>query len=127
MKVEKFDGVIESAHGKPLSAFNKGVNRLTYETTYEHLENNAEIPAKEQPEDKDILALVNAKRKQAARAAAVQVQLDAAGIVKPTLEDDGLLRLRNIYKNAIASGRSHDEARNGAEMLTGEKWATYGE
>jgi hypothetical protein len=77
----------------------------------------------EYPKDSEIVTFVNARRKASARQKAMQAAVDAAGIVKPTLENDAQLRLKNIAKSLVAGGKSEAEAREIASTITGEVWA----
>lgn len=105
-KAVEFDGTIENAYGLPLDT------SIAYEGVYDHVLDNASIPAKEMPDDEAILALVNNKRKANARQKAMQEALDAAGIKKPTLDNSVDLQISTIVKSLVASGK-YDKA--GAE------------
>jgi hypothetical protein len=118
MKNETFTGTIENFYGKPVSP------ALTYEATVEKFETIDEVKSKnEYPSDSEIVDFINAKRKANARQKAMQVAADGAGLVKPTLENDGQLRLKSMYKILIASGKSESEARELASTVVGETWA----
>lgn len=96
-KVVKFDGVIENAYGIKLPS------PLSYDAEYEELLSYDAIPAKEMPDNDDILTIVNGKRKANARQKAMQAALDKAGIEKPTLETSDDLRIKNIVDSLLAS------------------------
>jgi len=98
-KTVEFDGTIESAYGMQLD------KALPYDGTYEHILDHASIPAKELPDNDDILTLVNNKRKANARQKAMKEVLDAAGIKAPTLETSQALQLSTMVKSLVASGR----------------------
>ena len=73
---------------------------------------------------KQQLKAVNAANKQTARQAALTAALDAAGIVRPTIENDDQLRLRNMYTVLMSSKRySEEEARELAATNLGVEWA----
>lgn len=118
MTSEKFTGTIENFYGKPVSP------ALTYEATVEKFDTIDEVKAQnEYPKDSEIVDFINAKRKANARQKAMQVSADAAGLVKPTLENDGQLRLKSMFKILIASGKTEAEAKELAATVTGETWA----
>jgi hypothetical protein len=117
MKRETFKGTIESAYGKPLET------PISYEAAYELFENPSEMrSAGEWPSDSDIVKFKNAQAKANARQKATVAALDAAGIIKPTLENDEQLRLREMFKILKAAGKSDDEARNIASVTLGLDW-----
>ena len=132
MKTEKFGGNIENAHGKPLhelkvkegfASIAKGTV-LAYETSYDKFENIDEVnAAKAFPKDSEIVDMLNAKAKAAARMAATTAKLAEVGIEKPTLENDEQLRLKKMYEIFIASKKSPDEARALASAALGIEWA----
>jgi hypothetical protein len=78
MKTEKFSGTVESAYGKVLPS------PVKFDGTFEAFETYDEVKtANEIPSNEDIVNIVNAKRKAAARASATTEALQAAGIEKP--------------------------------------------
>jgi hypothetical protein len=103
VEVKQFDGRMENAYGKELDT------PIDFEGTYEHLKSYDAIPAKELPDKKEVLAYVNRKRLANERQKAMQAALDAAGIVKPTMETDEELQIRSIVRGLVAS-KKHDEA-----------------
>jgi hypothetical protein len=114
MKTETFKGTIESAYGATVSP------SLSFNGEFQAYENVTEIRAgNDFPNDEEITSFVNNKRKANARQKAMQVVLDAAGYVKPTLESDVQLQLRTLIKVFVASGKSEAEARNIAETTLG--------
>ena len=119
MKSETFGGVIENAYGKPLP------EALKYEASFDAFENIDEVKASnEYPKDSEIVDFLNAKRKANARQKGMQAALDAAGIVKPTLENDEQLRLREMVKVILSGGnKSEQEARAIASATLGIQWA----
>lgn len=128
---EKFKGTIESAYGQTLQTPLKfegsfdafGVEKPTSDA--DHAAAIEEIKAKNEfPKDEDIVNFVNNKRKANARQKSMQAAMDAAGIVKPTLETDEQLQLRTIYKALVASGKYTDEkAKEIASTTLGVQWA----
>jgi len=118
MKTVSFNGVIENAYGKKLDA------PITFDTTFEAFETKAEVEkANELLKDEEIVDFRNAQRKANARQKAMQAALDAAGVVKPTLENDEQLRLRKMYDIFVANGSTHDEARASAAAALNLTWA----
>lgn len=103
MKTETFKGTIENAYGQPLE------KALAFSGDFEKLEKGDEIPAKEQPDADEILTYVNSKRKANARQKAMQAVLDAAGIEKPTLENNVDLQVKTMVKSLVASGKYNEE------------------
>lgn len=85
MKAETFKGTVEQAYGEPLAGkLPNGANSLTVEGSYQAYETVDEVrKANDWPSDDEILKVVNAKRKAAARAARTIEVLEAAGISKP--------------------------------------------
>jgi len=77
MKTETFKGTVESAYGKVLPSV------VNFSGEFQAVEKVDEIPDDEKLGPADILQVVNAKRKAAARAKATTEALQAAGIEKP--------------------------------------------
>ena len=118
MKTETFTGTIEQAYGKTLAT------PISYNAEYELFESAAELRSKnEWPSDSDIVKFKNAQVKANARQKATVAALDAAGIVKPTLENDDQLKLREMVKILVAAGKSDAEARTLASATLGIEWA----
>ena len=113
VKTVEFDGVMENAYGKELET------ALSFDGSYEHILNFESIPAKELPDNDDLLTLVNNKRKANARQKAMQAVLDNAGIKKPTLENDRDLQIRTMVKVLVATGKTEAVARQIAETAIG--------
>lgn len=111
-KTTKFTGVIENAYGKALTV------PIKYAGEFEELLEGDEIPAKEQPEPKEILAFVNNRRKASARQASMNVALNAAGIEKPTLAEPEV-QFKEMTKILVAAGRSQEQARQMANANLG--------
>jgi Cu2+-containing amine oxidase len=108
------ESTIENAYGRPLSAlkFKEGktpVTVISYAFSYEHVTNFDAIPAKEMPDKDEILAVVNAARKANERQKAMQKALDAAGVIKPTMEDDDTLKIKSIVAGLVASKKYNEE------------------
>ncbi len=116
MKQEKFSGKMENAYGKVLPS------ALPFSGTFEAFENVDEVrSASEFPDDKEIVAWANAKRKASERQKSMNAALEAAGISKPTLEDPQV-QLATIIKALRAAGRSEDDAISLAETTLGVKY-----
>jgi hypothetical protein len=74
--------------------------------------------------DDEIVKVRNTERLSNARQKALQAALDAAGIVKPTIENDEQLRLREMFKVLMASKKyTEDAARELASNTLGIAWA----
>jgi hypothetical protein len=118
MKTETFDGVMENAYGKKLDA------PIAFSGEYEAYENHAEVvSAKDELNEKEVVDFRNNQRKANARQKAMQAALDAAGIVKPTIENDEQLRLKKMYDVLVANKATHDEARAVAAATLKLNWA----
>lgn len=118
MKTETFEGTMENAYGKPLA------QPIAFSGEYSAYENIAEVTAaNDLLKDKEVVDVRNAQAKSNARQKAMQAALDAAGIVKPTLENDGQLRLKSMHKILVASGKTDAEARTIAANIVGESWS----
>ena len=91
MKTETFSGTVESAYGKVLPS------PVKFSGSFEAFESFAEVQAaKEEPSNDDIVTIVNAKRKAAARATATTEALQAAGIAKPDPNSPEVMRANTI-------------------------------
>jgi len=98
---------------------------INYSFDWEEFSTPEEVrAANEWPADKDVVKYVNVDRKANARQKALQAALDAAGIIKPTLENDEQLRLREMFKVLMSSKRYTEEAaREMAANTLGLTWA----
>lgn len=115
MKTEKFSGTMENAYGKVLP------EPVKFSGSFEALETIEEVrAANEYPDDKEVIAWANAKRKASERQKAMNQALQDAGVTKPTLEDPQV-QLATIIKALRAAGRSEDEAVALAENTLGVK------
>jgi hypothetical protein len=104
MKKVTFDGTMENAYGKQLPT------PIPFNGSYDAFENYEEVKsANELPSNDEVLAFVNNKKKANARQKAMQAALEAAGIEKPTLENDKDLQWKTMYKSLIASGKYTEE------------------
>lgn len=118
MKTMTFEAVAESAYGKKLAS------PIKYSGEYEAYLNMTEIMDKNDfPKDQEIVDFRNTQRKANARQKALQTALDAAGIIKPTLENDEQMRLQNMFKILVAAGKSEAEAKAIAAATLGVEWA----
>jgi len=105
MKTETFGGTIETAHGTKLDI------PIKFTGSFEAYENLDEVrSANDFPNDESILDFVNNKRKANARQQSMTASLEAAGIVKPTLETDENLQLQQMVKVYMARGKSREVA-----------------
>lgn len=118
MKTETFTATAESAYGKKLDT------PIKYQVTFEKYENIGEVrTANDLFKDDEVVDVRNAQKKAAARAKFLQVALDAAGIVKPTLENDSQLRLKSMADIFRANGCSEQEAREKAAQALNLEWS----
>ena len=90
MKTETFKGTVESAYGKVLPS------AVSFSGSFEAVEKIEEIPDDEKLGPADILNVVNAKRKAAARAKATLEALNAAGIEKPDPNSPVVMRANMV-------------------------------
>lgn len=111
-------GVAEKAHGKKLDAPISYDYKWTAYTTIEELRT-----ANDMLSDDEILVARNNKRQMKARNAAQEAAFDAAGIEKPTLETDDLLRLNTVFKGIMSSKKyTEEEAKALAATTLGLTW-----
>ena len=116
MKSETFSGTMENAYGKTLP------EPVKFSGSFDSLETIDEVrQSNEYPDDKEVVAWANAKRKASARQKAMNAALEAAGISKPTL-DDPQVQLATIIKALRAAGRNEEEAISLAENTLGVKY-----
>lgn len=113
MKTETFKFNVETAYG------NKLPTPVPVSGSFDAFEKYEEIPAKELPDNDEILKYVNAKSKAAARAKATNEALQAAGIEKPTLKDSEELQIATMAKVFSARGDSEEVARQKAKAALG--------
>jgi hypothetical protein len=117
MKRETFEAVAESAYGKKLET------PIKYAGTFEAYESFSEVvSANDLLKEKEVVDFRNTQKKANARQKALQAALDAAGIVKPTLENDDQLKLKKMYEIFIAAKNTHDEARTKAAAALNLEW-----
>lgn len=98
---------------------------IAYEFSYQAYSNIDEVKAaNDLLTDEEVVKVRNTERLSNARQKALQAALDAAGIVKPTIENDDQLRLREMFKVLMASKRyTEDAARELAANTLGLSWA----
>lgn len=99
MVTETLKGTMNSAYGQTLP------KPIAFSGTVELYESFDAIPDAEKPDSSDILAFVNNKRKANARQKFMNDALQAAGIQKPTLEDNPELQVATMVKALRASGK----------------------
>ena len=102
MKSVTFSGEISTAFGKPVSP------ALKFESAFDAYENYAEVPAKEQLTEADMLAVVNESRKAAARALIIAETLKQNGYEKPDPNSPEVARA-NVIKS-LMKAKKIDEA-----------------
>ena len=118
MKKVEESSAAENAYGKKLDT------PVKYSFSFDAYETIEEIKtANDMPKDSEIVSFRNNQRKANARQQSLQAALDAAGIVRPTLENDEQLRLRKMYDIFVANGSSHEEARASASAALNLQWA----
>lgn len=98
---------------------------IAYEFSYQAYQNIDEVKAaNDLLTDEEVVKVRNTERLSNARQKALQAALDAAGIVKPTIENDEQLRLREMFKVLMASKKySEEQARALAATTLGIEWA----
>lgn len=110
MKTETFESQAESGRGQKFDT------PLKYSGDYTIYESVDELrKANDWPSDEDILEYRNTQRKLAARNKALNAALDAAGVIKPSIENSENLRLAGMVKILVASGMSQEEATDTAK------------
>jgi LPS O-antigen subunit length determinant protein (WzzB/FepE family) len=109
----------KTAYGKTLDA------PISYEYKWSTYANITELrDAKDELTDDEQVKVRNTERQNNARQKALQAALDAAGIVKPTIENDEQLRLRDMFKVLMSSKKYTEEAaRELAASTLGLEWA----
>jgi LPS O-antigen subunit length determinant protein (WzzB/FepE family) len=109
-----------TAYGKKLDA------PINYEYKWSTYANIDELrTAKDELTDEEQVKVRNTERQNNARQKALQAALDAAGIVKPTIENDEQLRLRDMFKVLMSSKKyTEEQARDLASTTLGIEWAT---
>lgn len=117
-KTIDFTAVAEKAYKKTLET------PIPYSGNYSAYTDIAEVrAANDMPSDAEVLKFRNTERKTKARQAALTAALDAAGIVKPTEENDDQLRLKNMFKTLMSSKRyTEAQARELAATTLGVAW-----
>lgn len=109
----------ETAYGKKLES------PIDYTYTFDVYADGAELQAaKDELTLDEQVKVRNTERQSNARQKALAAALDAAGIVKPTIENDEQLRLRDMFKVLMSSKRYTEEAaRELAATTLGLTWA----
>lgn len=116
---KKLEAVATTAYGKTLDA------PVKYEYSWTEYPDFATLQAANDVLTNDEQVKVrNTERKAAARQKQLTVTLDALGIVKPTIENDEQLRLREMFKVLMASKiYTEDAAREMAAKTLNLTWA----
>lgn len=86
------------------TAYKQPIKPIKYNVTYDALESLDEVPAAEKFNDVDLLGFYNAARLANEKSKQLKIVLDAAGYVKPTLENNDLLRLESFVKVVMSAG-----------------------
>lgn len=109
----------KTAYGKTLDS------AITYDYKYSVYADIAEVKAaNDLLTDDEIVKVRNTERQANARQKALTAALDAAGIVKPTLENSEQLQLQTVFKALMASKRYTEEAARAlASQTIGVEWA----
>ena len=118
MVKKTFKSTAYTAHKKKLE------KPLQYGGDFMAYENIDEVrAANDYPNDRDVVRLKNAQRKAKALAASKTAALEAIGIVKPTLENDDQLKLREFVKVLMSSKKyTLEAARALAATTLGIEW-----
>jgi hypothetical protein len=125
MEKETFGFSIETAYGKAIKDYElkdangNALTEIAVSAAYDKYQTFEEIPAKELPDNKEVLNYVNAKNKAKERASATTKALTDAGVTKPTLETSAEMRFNTIYKALLAGKIPDAEAKQQAAALTG--------
>lgn len=115
----------ETAHGKVLPT------PITFGYEWTVYANVEEVKAADKwPNDRKIVKMVNAMAKAAGRSAGQAAAFDAAGIIKPTAENDPQVALKDmartlsLQKNADGTPKfTAEEIRKRASQALGIEWA----
>lgn len=110
---------------KAVKAYKKKLEKpLQYGGEYSVFENIEEVRATNSyPSDTLVVKFLNARSKAKARAAAMTAALDAIGIVKPTLENDDQMKLKEFVKVLMSSKKyTLEAARALAATTLGIEW-----
>lgn len=103
-KTVKGEGKVSTWNGVKLD------KPIVFPFEYVELQHVSQIPDDEKPKEKDILSLVNGKRYATARAAAQNEAVTAAGLEKPTLQDENvaLQTMRRVFRAQMPEGTPDD-------------------
>ena len=100
---------VTKAYGKPLSEYGAPAS-IVVEFKYDAFENLDEVPADDRLSPEDELAVINARRNAASRAAAVNAALAEYDIKAPALSDAEKAE-NGMVKALTLMGTPEDEAR----------------
>jgi hypothetical protein len=120
MENKSAESTANTAYGQKLTT------PITYSYKWVNYQTIAEVDAaQDRLSDEETIKVRNTERQSNARQKALTAALDAAGIVKPTLENDEQLRLREMFK-VLMSGKKYTEeqARDLASKTLGIEWAS---
>lgn len=109
----------KTAYGKTLET------PVAYSYDWEIYDTFAElVAAKDELTNDEQVKVRNVEHQSNARQKALTAALDAAGIEKPTLENDEQLRLKEMFKVLMSSKKyTEDAARAMASSTLGIEWA----
>lgn len=119
METKTATATAATAYGQPINP------PLKYDYSWEIYTSKDElVAAKDELTLDEQVKVRNSEHQTAARQKAQQAAYDAAGIVKPTIETDDQLRLREFFKILMSSKKySEQEARTLAAGTLGIDWA----
>jgi hypothetical protein len=116
MKTEKVSGNIETAYGQTLKT------PVKYEGVADLYETPDEVrAANDWPSNDEIVSFVNRNRVQNQRAKLMKSALDAAGILKPTLEDPRE-QFKQMVKILTTAGKDEATAKTIANTTLGTSY-----
>ena len=119
MENKSATATVQKAYGKVLST------PITYDYSWTNYQTFEEVQtAKDELTNDEQVKVRNDERQSKARAAAQVKAFEAAGIVKPTLDTDEQLRLREMFKVLMSSKKYTEEAARALASTTlGIEWA----
>lgn len=117
MKTKTQTATAKTAYGKTLET------PINYTFSVEEYETHAEVVAnKDELTAEETVKVRNVERTNNARQKALTAALDAAGIVKPTIENDEQFRLRKMFDIFKASGHTDESAKAAASAALNIEW-----
>jgi hypothetical protein len=106
-----------------LPKFAKGFE-LTFVGTFDAYDDISEVKAaNDMPSDKEIVDFRNTQRRNNARTKAQNAQVEAVGLIEPSMENDDQIRLKAVYDSIMAGKKkTHEEARALAAATVEAEW-----